>query len=196
VRIVVVEDESIIRMDLVETLRELGYLVVGEAGDGAAGIEVVRATNPDLVFMDVNMPVMDGITATRAIVGEDLAAVVMVTAYAQRSVVDEAVAAGAAGYIVKPFSSSDLAPAIEVAVAQRLQLRALRGQVASLAGRAQSRSLVEQAVAVLGESQGLGEPEAYALLRRAAMDQRVTLPEAAALILERIQGGISQKGHE
>lgn len=195
-RIVVVEDESIIRMDLVETLRELGYLVVGEAGDGAAGIEVVRATNPDLVFMDVNMPVMDGITATRAIVGEDLAAVVMVTAYAQRSVVDEAVAAGAAGYIVKPFSSSDLAPAIEVAVAQRLQLRALRGQVASLAGRAQSRSLVEQAVAVLGESQGLGEPEAYALLRRAAMDQRVTLPEAAALILERIQGGISQKGHE
>jgi len=196
VRIVVVEDESIIRMDLVETLRELGYLVVGEAGDGAAGIEVVRATNPDLVFMDVNMPVMDGITATRAIVGEDLAAVVMVTAYAQRSVVDEAVAAGAAGYIVKPFSSSDLAPAIEVAVAQRLQLRALRGQVASLAGRAQSRSLVEQAVTVLGESQGLGEPEAYALLRRAAMDQRVTLPEAAALILERIQGGISQKGHE
>lgn len=195
-RIVVVEDESIIRMDLVETLRELGYLVVGEAGDGAAGIEVVRATNPDLVFMDVNMPVMDGITATRAIVGEDLAAVVMVTAYAQRSVVDEAVAAGAAGYIVKPFSSSDLAPAIEVAVAQRLQLRALRGQVASLAGRAQSRSLVEQAVTVLGESQGLGEPEAYALLRRAAMDQRVTLPEAAALILERIQGGISQKGHE
>lgn len=195
-RIVVVEDESIIRMDLVETLRELGYLVVGEAGDGAAGIEVVRATNPDLVFMDVNMPVMDGITATRAIVGEDLAAVVMVTAYAQRSVVDEAVAAGAAGYIVKPFSSSDLAPAIEVAVAQRVQLRALRGQVASLAGRAQSRSLVEQAVAVLGESQGLGEPEAYALLRRAAMDQRVTLPEAAALILERIQGGISQKGHE
>ncbi|MBM3669102.1 MAG: response regulator [Actinobacteria bacterium] len=183
-------------MDLVETLRELGYLVVGEAGDGAAGIEVVRATNPDLVFMDVNMPVMDGITATRAIVGEDLAAVVMVTAYAQRSVVDEAVAAGAAGYIVKPFSSSDLAPAIEVAVAQRLQLRALRGQVASLAGRAQSRSLVEQAVTVLGESQGLGEPEAYALLRRAAMDQRVTLPEAAALILERIQGGISQKGHE
>ncbi|MFM8515871.1 MAG: ANTAR domain-containing response regulator [Actinomycetota bacterium] len=196
VRIVVVEDESIIRMDLVETLRELGYLVVGEAGDGAAGIEVVRATNPDLVFMDVNMPVMDGITATRAIVGEDLAAVVMVTAYAQRSVVDEAVAAGAAGYIVKPFSSSDLAPAIEVAVAQRLQLRALRGQVASLVGRAQSRSLVEQAVTVLGESQGLGEPEAYALLRRAAMDQRVTLPEAAALILERIQGGISQKGHE
>lgn len=195
-RIVVVEDESIIRMDLVETLRELGYLVVGEAGDGAAGIEVVRATNPDLVFMDVNMPVMDGITATRAIVGEDLAAVVMVTAYAQRSVVDEAVAAGAAGYIVKPFSSSDLAPAIEVAVAQRVQLRALRGQVASLAGRAQSRSLVEQAVAVLGESQGLGEPEAYALLRRAAMDQRVTLPEAAALVLERIQGGISQKGHE
>ncbi len=196
VRVVVVEDEAIIRMDLVETLRELGYVVVGDTGDGATGIEVVRSTRPDVVFMDVNMPVMDGITATRVIVEEDLAAVVMVTAYAQRSVVDEAVAAGASGYIVKPFSGSDLAPAIEVAVARRDQMRALRDQVESLAERAQSRSLVEEAVSLLGGTQGLGEPEAYAFLRRAAMDQRVTLPEAAAVILQRMREGISQKGHE
>lgn len=196
VQVVVVEDEAIIRMDLVETLRELGYVVVGDAGDGATGIEVVRSTRPDVVFMDVNMPVLDGIAATRVIVEEDLAAVVMVTAYAQRSVVDEAVAAGASGYIVKPFSGSDLAPAIEVAVARRGQIRALRDQVESLAERAQSRSLVEEAVSFLGETQGLGEPEAYAFLRRAAMDQRVTLPEAAAVILQRMREGISQKGHE
>lgn len=183
-------------MDLVETLRELGYLVVGEAGDGAAGIEAVRSTNPDVVFMDVNMPVMDGITATRTIVAEDLAAVVMVTAYAQRSVVDEAVAAGASGYIVKPFNSSDLAPAIEVAVAQRGQVRALRNQVEALAERAQSRSLVDEATSLLGATQGLNEAEAFALLRRAAMDRRVTLSEAAAEVLARLRTEKSQTGHE
>ena len=195
-RVVVVEDEAIIRMDLVETLQELGYTVVGEAADGAAGVATVRSTRPDVVFMDVNMPVMDGIAATRVIVTEDLAAVVMVTAYAQRSVVDEAVAAGASGYIVKPFNSSDLAPAIGVAVAQRSQVRALRDQVESLAERAQSRSLVDEATALLGSSQGLSEAEAFAFLRRAAMDRRVTLSEAAAEVLARLGTEKSQTGHE
>jgi response regulator NasT len=196
VRVVVVEDEAIIRMDLVETLQELGYSVVGDAADGASGVEVVRSTRPDVVFMDVNMPVMDGISATRVIVDEDLAAVVMVTAYAQRSVVDEAVAAGASGYIVKPFNSSDLTPAIEVAVAQRGQMRALRDQVESLAERAHARTLVEEATTLLREAQGLSEPEAFALLRRAAMDRRVTLPEAAAEVVQRLGAKRSQTGHE
>jgi response regulator NasT len=146
--------------------------------------------------MDVDMPVMDGITATRAIVDEDLAAVVIVTAYAQRSVVDEAVAAGAAGYIVKPFSGPDLTPAIEVAMAQRIRLRALRDQVGSLTVRAQSRSVVEEVVSLLQETHGLAEPEAYVLLRRAAMDRRVTLAEAAAEILGALGSKGSQEDHE
>lgn len=193
---VVVEDEAIIRMDLIETLGELGYDVVGQAGDGATGVDVVRAARPDVVFMDVHMPGVDGIAATRMIVDEDLAAVVMVTAYAQRTVIDEAVAAGASGYIVKPFSSSDLAPAIEVAVAHRGQMRLLRDQVESLAGRAQARSLVDEATTLLRDTQGLSEPEAFALLRRAAMDRRVTLPEAAAEVLQRLGERRSQSDHE
>lgn len=193
---VVVEDEAIIRMDLVETLGELGYEVVGQASDGAAAIEVVRATQPDVVFMDINMPGVDGITATRAIAAEDLSAVIMVTAYAQRSIVDEAVAAGASGYIVKPFTSSDVGPAIEVAVAQRTQMRALRDRVESLEGRVQARSVVDQATGLLRESQGITEPEAFALLRRAAMDRRVTLAEAAAQVVATMGDQRSQTGHE
>ena len=183
-RIVVAEDEALIRMDLVEMLGELGYEVVGQARDGAEAVALVRAQRPDVVFLDVAMPVRDGLSAAEEIIEAGLAPVVMVTAFSQAETVQRAVSAGVLGYLVKPFTASDLTPAIEVALARWAQMRALEGEVAGLTDRLAARETVERAKRLLMERDGLSEPEAFACLRRAAMDGRVTLAEAAASIIE------------
>ena len=183
-RILVVEDEALIRLDLVEMLRELGYDVVGEAADGQSAVDRAAELRPDVVILDVAMPVRDGLSAAEEIIEADLAAVVMLTAFSQAETVSRAAQAGVLGYLVKPFSASDLAPAIEVAVARRAQMQALSAEIRGLSERVAASRTVDAAKARLQEVYGLGEAEAFALLRRQAMDGRVTLAEVAALVLE------------
>lgn len=181
--VLVAEDEALIRMDLVELLTELGYRVVAQVGDGQSAVERARDLRPDVVFMDVAMPRRDGLSAAEEILREGWAPVVMVTAFSEQETVRRAADAGVMGYLVKPFGRADLPPAIEVAVARWQQMRALDEQVRGLRERQAAREVVEQAKRLLQERLGLGEPEAFAWLRRAAMDTRVTLAEAAARVL-------------
>lgn len=183
VRVVVAEDEAVIRMDLVEMLVELGHEVVGEAANGQQAVDLTRDLSPDLVFLDVAMPVRDGLSAAEEIAGEDLAAVVMVTAFSQNDVAAKAAEAGAVGYVVKPFTMADLGPAITLGMARWGQVQALKAEVANLGERARARELVEQAKVQLQREQGMSEPEAFSWLRRAAMDGRVTLSEVAAAVI-------------
>lgn len=181
--VLVAEDEALIRMDLVEMLGECGYEVVGEVSDGQSAVEQTRSLRPDVVFLDVAMPRRDGLSAAEEIIAEGLAPVVMVTAFSQRDTVARAVTAGVLGYLVKPFVKADLVAAIEVAVARWDQLRVLTEQVGSLRERQTARETVDHAKRRLEEQRGLTEAEAFAWLRRSAMDGRVTLAEAAAAVL-------------
>lgn len=183
VTVLVAEDEALIRMDLVELLGECGYRVVGQVSDGQAAVDQTRALRPDVVFMDVAMPRRDGLSAAEEIIAEGLAPVVMVTAFSQRETIQRASAAGVLGYLVKPFGRADLAPAIEVAVARWQQMRELQEQVTGLRERQEAREVVDRAKRLLEERLGLTEPEAFAWLRRAAMDRRVTLAEVAAAVV-------------
>jgi two-component system, response regulator PdtaR len=183
VTVLVAEDEALIRMDLVELLGECGYRVVGQASDGQAAVDLARELRPDVVFMDVAMPRRDGLSAAEEIIADGLAPVVMVTAFSQRETVQRAAAAGVLGYLVKPFGRADLAPAIEVAVARWEQMRELQEQVSGLRERQEAREVVDRAKRRLEERLGLTEPEAFAWLRRAAMDGRVTLAEVAAAVV-------------
>lgn len=183
VRVLVAEDEAVIRMDLVEMLGELGHDVVGQAANGQQAVDLTRDLQPDLVFMDVAMPTRDGLSAAEEIAGEDLAAVVMVTAFSQHDVAAKAAEAGAVGYVVKPFTMADLEPAIAVGLARWAQVQALKGEVANLGERARAREEVEQAKVLLQRDHGMTEPQAFAWLRRAAMDGRVTLAEVAAKVI-------------
>ena len=183
VRVLVAEDEALIRMDLVEMLGELGYDVVGQASDGQVAVDLARSLRPDGVMLDVAMPVRDGLSAAEEICGDAIAAVVLVTAFSQRDVVERATAAGITGYLVKPFTASDLRPAIDVAVARWHQVQGLSAEVATLAQRLADRDRVEAAKTRLQEVFGLSEADAIALLRRQAMDARVTLAEVAATVL-------------
>ena len=182
-RVIVAEDEAVIRMDLVEMLKELGYVVVAEAFNGERAVELVREHRPDLAFLDIAMPVRDGLSAAEEISRDNLCAVVMVTAFSQRDVAMKAAEAGAVGYVVKPFTMADLEPSIALALARWRQIQDLRGQVEALGDRAKAREEVERAKAVLQERFGLSEPEAFSWLRKAAMDRRVTLSEAATALL-------------
>jgi response regulator NasT len=182
-RIVVAEDEALIRLDLVEMLREEGYDVVGEAGDGARAVELAESLRPDLVVLDVKMPVLDGISAAERIAGQRLAAVVMLTAFSQRELVERARDAGAMAYLVKPFGRSDLAPAIEVALSRFTELRALEAEVADLGEQLETRKLVERAKAALQARFGFSEPEAFRWIQKAAMDRRLSMREVAATVL-------------
>jgi two-component system, response regulator PdtaR len=183
VTVLVAEDEALIRMDLVELLGECGYQVVGQASDGQSAVDLTRELRPDVVFMDVAMPRRDGLSAAEEIVADGLAPVVMVTAFSQRETIQRASAAGVLGYLVKPFGRADLAPAIEVAVARWQQMRELQEQVTGLRERQEAREVVDRAKRRLEERLGLTEPEAFAWLRRAAMDRRVTLAEVAAAVV-------------
>lgn len=182
-RVVVAEDEALIRMDLVEMLAELGYEVVGQARDGEEAVALVRDRRSDVVFLDIAMPVRDGLSAAGEIVEAGIAPVVMVTAFSQAETVQRAAAAGAMGYLVKPFTPADLTPAIELAIARWEQLRALAAEVAGLGDRLAARETVDRAKALLMDRLGIGEPAAFAWLRRTAMDGRITLAEAAAGVL-------------
>lgn len=182
-RVIVAEDEAVIRMDLVEMLKELGYDVVAEAFNGERAVELVREHRPDLAFLDIAMPVRDGLSAAEEISRDNLCAVVMVTAFSQRDVAMKAAEAGAVGYVVKPFTMADLEPSIALALARWRQIQDLQGQVEALGDRAKAREEVERAKTVLQERFGLSEPEAFSWLRKAAMDRRVTLSEAATALL-------------
>jgi response regulator NasT len=176
---VIAEDEALIRMDLAEMLGEQGYDVVGQAGDGARAIELAEELRPDLVILDVKMPVLDGIAAAERIAGRRIAPVVILTAFSQRELVERARDAGAMAYLVKPFSPSDLVPAIEMAVSRFTELLALEQEVAGLHDRLETRKVVDRAKAVLQSDLGLSEPDAFRWIQKTAMDLRLSMREVA-----------------
>ena len=183
-RVLIAEDEALIRLDLAEMLKEEGYEVVGEAGDGQEAVELADSLKPDLVIMDVKMPRRDGIDAASEIAGKRIAPIVVLTAFSQRELVERARDAGAMAYLVKPFSATDLIPAIEVAVSRFNELTDLEREVASLSERLETRKLVERAKGLLQAKQGMTEPEAFRWIQRAAMDRRTTMKRVAEVVLE------------
>ena len=183
-RVVVAEDEALIRLDLVELLNDEGYEVVGQASDGETAVALARELEPDLVVMDVKMPVMTGIEAAEIISDERIAPVVMLTAFSQRDLVEQAREAGAMAYVVKPFDASDVVPAIEMAMARFAELRAVEDEAADLADRLESRKLVDQAKGLLQDSFGMTEAEAFRWIQKQAMDMRKSMKDVAEGVLE------------
>jgi response regulator NasT len=188
-RIIVAEDEAIIRMDLIEMLREAGYNVIGEAANGREAISLARHLKPDLAILDVKMPEIDGISAAELIVSEKLAAVLMLTAFSQRELVERARDAGAMAYLVKPFSISDLTPAIEMALGRYAQIQALEAEVGELGERLEARKLVDRAKGILMANLGITEPEAFKWIQKAAMDQRSSMSAVSEGVLAHYQQG-------
>ena len=185
-RVVVAEDESLIRIDIVEILRDNDFEVVGEAGDGETAIALARELRPDLVVMDVKMPKLDGISAAKQLSDEHIAPVVLLTAFSQKELVDRATEAGALAYVVKPFTQNDLLPAIEIALARHQQIVALESEVADLAERFETRKLVDRAKGLLTDKMGLTEPEAFRWIQKASMDRRLTMHEVAQAVVEQL----------
>jgi response regulator NasT len=183
-RVLVAEDEALIRLDLVEMLREEGYEVCGEAGDGQAAIEMATALRPDLVILDVKMPVLDGLSAAEQLVQARIAPVVILTAFSQRDLVERAREAGAMAYLVKPFQKKDLVPTIEMAVSRFAEVVALEQEVADLSGRLEARKAIERAKGVLQSEHGLTEPEAFRWIQRASMDGRRSMRAVAEAVLD------------
>ncbi|MBF4763864.1 response regulator [Nocardioides islandensis] len=178
-RVVIAEDEALIRMDLAEMLADEGYEVVGQAADGQQAVELAERERPDLVILDVKMPVLDGIAAAERIAAQRIAPVVMLTAFSQRDLVERARDAGAMAYLVKPFSQSDLAPAIEMAVSRFAEIKALEAEVTDLQDRLETRKAVERAKNVLQRDLGLTEPDAFRWIQKTAMDLRLTMRQVA-----------------
>ena len=178
-RVVIAEDEALIRMDLAEMLADEGYDVVGQAADGQQAVELAERERPDLVILDVKMPVLDGIAAAERIAAQRIAPVVMLTAFSQRDLVERARDAGAMAYLVKPFSQSDLAPAIEMAVSRFAEIAALESEVADLQDRLETRKAVERAKTILQKDLGLAEPDAFRWIQKTAMDLRLTMRQVA-----------------
>jgi response regulator NasT len=181
-RVLIAEDEALIRMDLREMLVEEGHEVVGEARDGAEAVSLARELRPEIVFMDVKMPGTDGITAAAVIGEEAIAPVVMVTAFSQQGYIEAATAAGAMAYLVKPFSKRDILPAMQVAVSRFAETRALAAEVADLTQRLETRKAVDRAKAVL-IAKGMSEADAFRRLQKLAMDRRKTLREVAEAVI-------------
>ena len=185
-RAVVAEDEALIRMDIVETLREGGYDVVGEGANGEEAIALAREFKPDVVVMDIKMPVMDGITAAETIAKERLAPVVLLTAFSQTELVERARDAGAMAYVVKPFTPGDLLPAVEIAASRYIEIRALEFEIADINERMDTRKKVERAKGLLMEKMRLNEPEAFRWIQKTSMDRRLTMREVAEAVLEQM----------
>ena len=184
VRVVIAEDEAIIRLDLREILEEEGYEVVGETGRGDEAVALVKEHEPDLVILDIKMPGIDGLAAAREIAGEQRAAVLILTAFSQRDLIEQARDAGALAYLVKPFQKTELIPAIEVALARFQEIQALQRENADLQQRLEARKLVDRAKGKLMDEHGMKEVEAFRFIRTKAMDNRVSLGEVARRILD------------
>lgn len=185
-RIVVAEDESLIRMDIVETLKDQGFDVVGEAGDGLKAIELATELKPDLLVMDIKMPDMDGLSAAEQIAKLRIP-VVFLTAFNQQELVARASEVGAMAFLVKPFAPDDLLPAIELALSRHQQITQLESEVSDLTERLETRKIVERAKGVLGVQMGLSEPEAFRWIQKAAMDRRIGMVEVAKTILDQLE---------
>lgn len=183
-RVLVAEDEALIRLDLVEMLAEEGYDVVGETGDGQTAVRLAQELRPDVVILDVKMPVLDGIAAAQQIVEERVAPVVLLTAFSQRDLVERAREAGVMAYLVKPFEKADLLPAVEMAVSRFAEVVALEGEVADLRDRLEARTVIDRAKSVLQTRHGLSEPEAFRWIQRTSMDSRRTMRALAQEVLD------------
>ncbi len=183
VRVVVAEDEPIIRLDLVESLTEEGYEVVGEASDGIEAVAMVKEHQPDVAILDIKMPNMDGIAAASEIVGERLAAVVILTAFSQRELIEQARDAGAISYLIKPFQRTELVPAIEIAIARFRELAALSEQADSLSDQLETRKLVDRAKGMLMDGHQLSENEAFRFLQQTAMTRRTSMKDIAGRVI-------------
>jgi response regulator NasT len=181
IRILVAEDEALIRMDLVEMLREAGYEVVAEATNGEEAIALATEHVPDLCILDVKMPVLDGISAAEKIIS--IAPVLMLTAFSQRELVERARDAGVMAYVVKPFSIGDLVPAIEIAMSRHTQMKSLADEVADLHERLETRKIIDRAKGILMKALNLSEPEAFSWIQRAAMDRRLTMKDVAQAVI-------------
>ncbi|KQS64900.1 ANTAR domain-containing response regulator [Modestobacter sp. Leaf380] len=182
-RVLIAEDEALIRLDLKEMLEEEGYLVVGEVGDGQAAVDQARELRPDLVVLDVQMPVLDGLSAAEQIAASRIAPVIVLTAFSQRELVERARDAGAMAYLVKPFSKADLVPAIEVARARFVEMTALDAEVGDLKERLEARKVVEQAKGKLMADRGITEAEAFRWIQRTAMNERTSMKALAQVVL-------------
>ena len=181
VRILVAEDEALIRMDLVEMLQEAGYQVIAQATNGEEAIALATEHQPDLAILDVKMPVLDGISAAEKIIS--IAPVLMLTAFSQRELVERARDAGVMAYVVKPFTIGDLVPAIEIAISRHTQMRSLAEEVADLHERLETRKIIDRAKGILMRALNLSEPEAFSWIQRAAMDRRLTMKEVANAVI-------------
>lgn len=188
-RVLIAEDEALIRLDLAEMLVEEGYEVVGEAGDGESAVKLAEELKPDLVILDIKMPIMDGLAAAERIAGARIAPVIILTAFSQRDLVERARAAGAMAYLVKPFQKSDLVPAVEIALSRYSEIAALEAEVAGLNDRLEIRKAVERAKGALMTTYGMTEPQAFKWIQRTAMDHRMTMKEVAERILAETAGG-------
>ena len=183
IRVVIAEDEAIIRLDLRETLEEEGYDVVGETGRGDEAVTLVRDLKPDLAILDIKMPGMDGLEAARVITGERICGVLMLTAFSQREVIEEARDAGALAYLVKPYQKSDLIPAIEVAIGRFREMQHLSGEVDGLVEQLESRKIIDRAKGLLIDECGMREGEAFTFIQRTAMSERSRMREVAERVL-------------
>lgn len=185
--VVVAEDEALIRLDIVEILKDQGFEVVAETDNGKTAVELAEKHQPDLVLMDVKMPIMDGIEAAGLINEKQLAPVVLLTAFSQKELVDRATEAGAMAYVVKPFTPNDLIPAIEVAISRYEQIRALQDEVSTIKDQFETRKLVDRAKSLLMTKMGLSEPEAFRWIQKTSMDRRLSMREVAETIVKQVQ---------
>jgi AmiR/NasT family two-component response regulator len=188
-RVIIADDESLIRMDLREMLQNLGYLIVGEVGDGRSAVNLARELKPDVVIMDIKMPDMDGIDAAKVLTEEQIAPVILLTAYSQRDLVERAKEAGVVGYMVKPFRESDLVPAIEVALARFKEFEALHQEVNDLQVALETRKLVDRAKGILMDTQHLSEADAFRKIQKMSMNTRKPMKEVAEAIILAQQAG-------
>ncbi|MBJ7393415.1 MAG: response regulator [Candidatus Nanopelagicales bacterium] len=186
-RVVVAEDEALIRLDLVEMLTEAGYEVVGQAGDGEAAIEITEKEKPDLVVMDVKMPKLDGISAAERIANQRIAPVVILTAFSQKDLVERARDAGAMAYLTKPFTIDDLMPAIELAVSRFQEIKQLDAEVTDLQEQLKARKMIEKAKGILMKNLSITEPEAFKWMQKTAMDKRRSMTDVAQLVMDEFE---------